>query len=107
VYTMAAEAMMRIEQDVKDKLEELKDKVSGRTPSGTIQKLIEYHDKKTNHIPVDNAVRDEFQKLKMGLGLRSFNSENDLIKLLLAHYNNSSNLSKETFQLFAGMKQGY
>lgn len=104
---MAAEAMMRIEQEVKDQLEELKSKVSGGTPSGTIKKLIEYHDKKTNHIPVDNSIRDEFQKLKSKLGLRSLSSENDLVKLLLAHYNNSSELAKETFELYAGLSRGY
>lgn len=101
---MAAEAMMRIEEDVKKKLEDLKDQLYTKNPSGTIQKLIDYHDKRRNHIPVLDDVRDQLVALRQKLGLRGFACENDLMKLLLAHYETSPHLSRETFELYAGMR---
>jgi len=101
---MAAEAMMRIEQEVKDKLDELKDQLHTKNPSGTIQKLIDYHDRKRNHIPVQDDVRDQLAALRSKLGLRGHACENDLMKLLLAHYETSPNLSRQTFELYAGMR---
>lgn len=101
---MAADQFMRIEEDVKKKLEDMKDQLHTKNPSGTIQKLIDYHDRKRNHIPVQDDVRDQLMALRQKLGLRGHACENDLMKLLLAHYETSPHLSRQTFELYAGMR---
>lgn len=100
-----ADQMVRVSDEVKAELEAIQTKVlNKKTQSEAIKELIRYRNELSNHLLLDNDVRDEFKKLADSLKLRK---QNDLVKLLLHHFASSPNLTKETLNVYVNLNKGY
>lgn len=61
---MAETRMMKVEEEVKLRIEELKAKFSARSESEVVKRLLEYHDKRNLHIELPEGTMSNVRKTK-------------------------------------------
>lgn len=93
---MAAEAFMRLEQDTKDELELLKNKLS-TSYSGAIDRMMGYYNNRNNHLELKSDVTVNLDSIRIELGGIS---REQLVEFLLLHYQNSPEVKKDTLVWF-------
>lgn len=92
---------IQVPEELKARIEELKEQALVRTEYEVIEKLLAYYDKNSLHLLLEESVKNDFREAKAALRIRN---DSDFVKLLLHHWRQSESVSKDTMSLLLNVR---